>query len=112
MLPQVNRLRDGEDFRKTVRRGKRTGGRYVVAHALTESTRASVRVGFVVSKAVGNAVIRNLVKRRMRGASAELIKDRSGVDIVFRALPAAAHASYGDLHNEMRTCLTRIEARS
>lgn len=82
-----------------------------MAHALTESTRPTVRVGFVVSKAVGNAVVRNRVKRRMRGVSAELIRNHCGLDLVFRALPAAADASYDELHREMHTCLTRIEAR-
>ncbi len=51
------------------------------------------RAGFVVSKAVGGAVTRNRVKRRLRHmVAAQLASGTSGVDVVVRALPAAATA--------------------
>ena len=60
------------------------------------------RFGFVVSKTVGNAVTRNLVKRRMRAASAELLATMpSGTDVVVRALPASAHLDWVTLHSEI-----------
>ena len=49
------------------------------------------RVGLVVSKAVGNAVMRNRVKRRLRHlAGGYLGSTGRVVDVVIRALPAAA----------------------
>ena len=67
------------------------------------------RVGFVVSKAVGNAVIRNRVTRRLRAiAGARLGGIPAGVDIVVRALPAAAGASFAEMEAEA----TRLLARS
>jgi ribonuclease P protein component len=50
-------------------------------------------VGFVVSKAVGNSVVRNRVKRQLRHIARDRI-DRlpSGSSIVVRANPAAAGA--------------------
>lgn len=49
------------------------------------------RVGFVVSKAVGGAVVRNRVKRRLRHLVAqELVSAPGPRDVVVRALPAAA----------------------
>jgi ribonuclease P protein component len=46
---------------------------------------APVRCGFVVSKAVGNAVVRNVVKRRLRAACASLVTQYRGADLVVRA---------------------------
>jgi ribonuclease P protein component len=67
------------------------------------------RVGFVVSKAVGSAVTRNRVKRRLR----HLMRERvAGLDegslVVVRALPAAADAPYADLGAELDRCLARV----
>ena len=67
------------------------------------------RVGFVVSKAVGNAVVRNRVTRRLRAiAGSQLGGIPAGVDVVVRALPAAAGASFAELEAEA----TRLLARS
>ena len=53
-----------------------------------------MRVGMVVSKAVGNAVTRNRVKRRLRHlAVGQLPRTPSGTNVVVRALPAAAMPS-------------------
>lgn len=52
------------------------------------------RVGFVVSKAVGNAVVRNRTKRRLRAIAASHVERMpSGLDVVVRAQPAAATAT-------------------
>jgi ribonuclease P protein component len=64
------------------------------------------RVGFVVSKAVGDAVTRNLVKRRLR----HLARERTALlaresMVVVRALPGAAEASYDELARELDRCL-------
>ncbi|HLR58805.1 MAG TPA: ribonuclease P protein component [Beutenbergiaceae bacterium] len=108
MLPPQHRLRRSEDFRSVVRTGKRAGGRYVVAHVLTKSTRPT-RVGFVVSKAVGNAATRNRVKRRMRHICAEVLEERSQpADIVVRALPRSSTATFTQLRTEMRRNLGKL----
>jgi len=49
------------------------------------------RIGFVVSGALGNAVTRNRVKRRLRHlAMAHVADTPAGIDVVVRALPRAA----------------------
>jgi ribonuclease P protein component len=91
VLPRASRLNSPGDFRSTIRRGVRVGRPSLVLHAGATPGRDGVRVGFVVSKAVGNAVTRNRVKRRLRHlATAELIGTPGGVDVVVRALPPAA----------------------
>jgi ribonuclease P protein component len=61
-----------------------------VVHAASGAGPQS-RVGFVVSKAVGGAVVRNRVKRRLRHLVAhQLLGSPTGLDVVVRALPASA----------------------
>ena len=72
------------------------------------SAPARPRVGFVVSRAVGPAVTRNLVKRRLR----HLCRDRlhvlpPGSMLVVRALPGAASAGYEELGRELDRCLAK-----
>lgn len=63
----------------------------MVVHARRTAPSSAVRVGLVVSKAVGNAVTRNSVKRRLRHLAAACLADTPpGTDLVVRALPRAA----------------------
>lgn len=79
------------------------GGALCITHAVPASSEAPARFGYIVSKAVGNAVTRNLVRRRMKFVTESLIREGiSATDIVFRALPAAASATFAELEREMR----------
>lgn len=69
-----------------------------------------VRVGFIVSKAVGNAVIRNRVKRRLRAAVAEQLtgplREQPGATVVVRALPPSGQADWDSLKRDLDSALT------
>ncbi len=67
------------------------------------------RAGFVVSKAVGGAVVRNTVTRRLRAVvRARLDRLPTGSLLVVRALPAAAAAPSARLAVELDDCLARL----
>jgi len=92
----------------------------MVVHLLVSSTEraqprlpVTPRVGFVVSKAVGPAVTRNLVKRRLRHLARERVTSlpADGM-LVVRALPPAALASYDELADELDRCLGRCQAKA
>jgi ribonuclease P protein component len=66
------------------------------------------RFGFIVSRQVGGAVVRNTVRRRLKALCAEALPAVSGGnDIVIRALPSAATAPFGELRDEVARCLRR-----
>ena len=67
------------------------------------------RVGLVVSKAVGNAAVRNRVKRRLRHLAREHLASLPGSAVlVVRALPAAGTASHAELGADLARCLERV----
>jgi ribonuclease P protein component len=108
VLARVNRVKTPDDFRQIMRRGRRSGGSLLVTHALrTEG--GPVRFGFVVGRAVGNAVVRNRVKRRLRAIAFGLLPTvATGTAVVVRALPPAATGTAGELQAEIHGALTRI----
>jgi len=78
------------------------------AHATTTGD-VPARIGFVVSGAVGPAVVRNRVRRRLRHLAADQL-DRlpAGTLLVVRALPAAAGATYAQLATDLDAVLERL----
>jgi len=69
-------------------------------------------VGFVVSKAVGNAVTRNVVKRRLREAIRGRLGTLDGQVLVVRANPASADADFRQLSDDLDRCLTSMAQRA
>lgn len=115
MLAAHNRLRRSEDFRRAVRRGSRASRPTVVVHQVAghaePSGELSPRVGLVVSRSVGNAVIRNTVSRRLRHLMRERIDAvPAGATVVVRATPRAATASSAEMGRDLDECLTRVGA--
>ena len=116
MLPQQSRMRSPEEFKRTMRSGRRAGGATLSGHllltagAVPEDTKP--KVGLVVSRAVGSAVVRNRVKRRLR----ELMRGRvaalpGGSLLVLRAHPAAAGTRQADLAADLDLVLERLQRR-
>ena len=116
MLPQQSRMRSPDEFKRTMRSGRRASGATLSGHllltagAVPEDTKP--KVGLVVSRAVGSAVVRNRVKRRLR----ELMRGRvaslpGGCLLVLRAHPAAASARQADLAADLDLALGRLLRR-
>ena len=117
VLPAASRLRSAKDFGATLRGGVRVGRGTLVVHARALPVAGQhSRVGFVVSKRVGNAVTRNRVKRRLRHlARAQLIDSPAGLQVVVRALPAAAtepHRLGAEFVAAWWGCLAKLGANS
>ena len=106
------------DFDTAVRRGRRAGRRTLVVHAATVVAEAGTsnadvpaRIGLVVSKAVGCAVTRNLVKRRLRALARSRVDALPpGTLVVLRANPPAGDASFATLGKDLDVALARVLA--
>lgn len=106
MLPKPNRVRTSSAFSYTVRSGARSGRRNLVLYARYTTDTEPSRFGFIVSRSVGNAVTRNLVKRRLRQAAVlALFNQPRGMDFVVRALPHSAYAGWGELCGDFERAL-------
>ncbi len=97
MLPRHFRLRRPEDFAAARKQGKRWHHPLLTVNVLSGGLPHN-RFGFVVSRQVGKAAARNLLKRRLRAASRFWLPHLiTGYDIVIIARPAASAASYQEL---------------
>jgi ribonuclease P protein component len=109
VLPHQARLRSRAEFAEITRRGTRAGAPDLVVYLRTGDSSASTRAGFVVSRAVGSAVIRNRVRRQLR----HLVRDRldrvpAGSGLVVRATPSAAAATPAALAAQLDAALQRL----
>ncbi|GIE80902.1 ribonuclease P protein component [Actinoplanes philippinensis] len=108
MLAAAQRLRRSADFAAAIRGGRRAGRETLVVHLLVDEPAfaSTARAGFVVSKAVGNSVVRNRVQRRLRHLVRPLLDDLpAGATVVVRALPPAAAATYETLATDLTGAL-------
>ena len=69
-----------------------------------------VRVGFTVSRKVGNAIRRNRARRRLRAVAVEVLPEhgRAGCDYVLIGRAGTLDRRYADLVADLRTALARI----
>lgn len=107
MLPAPARLRSSAEFAFAFR-GRRVQHGHVVAHLAIQPDRAR-RVGLSVSKAVGNAVTRHSVARRLRHVMASrLHRLPEGSRFVIRALPSAALATSAQFAGDIDIVLAEL----
>jgi ribonuclease P protein component len=101
VLARASRIVSGADYRRIVRKGRRVTGRTTIAYVDRTEHGSGARFGFIVSKAVGGAVVRNRVRRRLKAACFAVLAEAPERAIVFRALPSAATADWDELRDEV-----------
>ena len=100
-LPKKRRLTRPSEFAEVKKDGRAERGRLLVLSVLPTNDAAPFRAGFVTSRALGSAVVRNRARRRLR----EIVRKHqgeivTGVWIVTIARANAATASYQELEAE------------
>ena len=105
-LPVTNRIRRPAEFRRVLARGNRVSNT-VMNVVATSNNRSRSRIGLSVSKRVGSAVKRNLIKHRIQTAFANICSE-GGWDLVVIAKPPSSNVSYGELYAAIERLLTRL----
>jgi ribonuclease P protein component len=96
------RIRKNKQFQYIYRKGKSVACRELVLIYVKAS---KLQAGFSVSKKVGNAVVRNRVKRRIRECFRQQMHELKDGYYVFSARPAAAEADYQVLNHAILVLL-------
>lgn len=104
-----NKIKKRRDFTRVYQRGKSLSGRNVVV-CWRKTELDDYRVGFTVSKKVGNAVVRNRVRRRLKEIARlrpELFAGKRDYIIIARA--SAAESDYRELERDLERLLRKIK---
>ncbi|WP_209559435.1 ribonuclease P protein component [Frigoribacterium sp. PvP032] len=108
MLARANRIVRADDYRNTVRRGRKSG----TAHSVVYVRRRDddlVRFGFIVAKTVGNAVARNTVRRRLKHVCHDILPTvPPGTDVVVRALPGSLDVPWSTLLRDISGVVDKV----
>jgi ribonuclease P protein component len=106
-------LRRPAEFARVRRRGKRAAFPTLNAFSLARR-RAPSRIGITTPSAIGGAVVRNLLRRRVRGAldalSAQAADRPAACDLVLVLRPESAAAPYAALARDVAAALALLPA--
>jgi ribonuclease P protein component len=102
-------LRRHADFARLRRQGRRVTTKSLIVYG-SDSLPGdpSSLVGFTVSKAIGKAVIRNKLRRRLAAILHDRLATYRTMRLLVVARPQAAHVPFGDLSVELTSALGRV----
>ncbi len=103
------RLRRRAEFLRAASAGRRLPGATLILQALPRGDAGPVRVGFTVTRKVGNAVVRNRARRRLREAARLVLAERPacGFDLVLIGRSSTSGAPFERLLGELKRALDR-----
>jgi ribonuclease P protein component len=110
MTPAQQRLRKRAEFLRVASTGRRAAVHGLVLQMLARSDNAPARLGFTVTKKIGNAVARNRTRRRLREAARLLLRDHplAGVDLVLIGRDGTRGRDFADLMDDLRRALGKV----
>jgi len=111
--PKSARLRSSAEFRRVYQEGRKFSGPLFAAFYRRVADGAPPRVGFTTPRAIGGAVVRNRIKRRLR----EVVRMRlasvaAGWEVVFNPRRAAMEAEFQRLEAEVERLFATLESKS
>jgi ribonuclease P protein component len=109
MLPAPGRLKRRAEFLRVAAKGRKAPAPGLVLQALRRDDTAPARLGFTVTKKVGNAVVRNRTRRRLKEAARLLLQQQPvvGVDLVLIGRDGTRARRFTALQDDIRRALNR-----
>jgi len=103
------RLKRRAEFRRAAAAGSKAAVHGLVLQAFDRRDALPVRLGFTVTKKVGNAVIRNRTRRRLKEAARLVFAERAapGMDLVLIGREATRSRPFAALIEDVRRALAR-----
>lgn len=102
----IGRLKKRAEFLAVAGRGRKQARGSLLVQALPHD--GALRLGFTATKKLGNAVVRNRAKRRMRAAARAELAGATGHDVVLVAREAIRENSFSDLRADLRAALDKL----
>lgn len=108
-VQKVGRLKRRAEFLRAASKGRKAAVHGLVLQALPRGDDDPARIGFTVTKKVGNAVIRNRTRRRLKEAARLLWQERApiGVDLVLIGRDATRGRPFTELMNDITRALAK-----
>jgi ribonuclease P protein component len=101
-FPKSARLSRASEFARLKREGTAFHGKLMVLSVLKVEQETETRIGLITSRRVGGAVVRNLVRRRLREVVRALRPQlRPGLQLVLVARAAAGRADFATLRADL-----------
>ncbi|WP_025886248.1 ribonuclease P protein component [Asaia prunellae] len=112
MADQPQKLRKRPEFLRVASRGRKVATPGLVLQVLRTEHEAPARVGFTVTKKVGNAVVRNRTRRRLRAALQHVARktDLAAVDLVLIGRDSTRGRPFDRLIADLEHALRKGEA--
>lgn len=112
MAPASGRLKKRAEFLRVAGKGRKAPMPGLVLQGLARADDAPARLGFTVTKKVGNAVVRNRTRRRMKEAARLLLRERPvrGMDLVLVGRDGTRGRPFALLIDDLRRALDRVGA--
>ncbi|GBQ29956.1 ribonuclease P protein component [Gluconacetobacter azotocaptans] len=113
MADRSVRLKKRSEFLRVAARGRKVPSPGLVLQALGREDADPARIGFTVTKKVGNAVVRNRARRRLREAVRAVEREQSlrGVDLVLIGRGGTGGRAFSALVGDLRRALRKAGVR-
>lgn len=99
------RLKKNEDFQHVFQRGYSVANRQFVVYQVKKANQSTIRFGLSISKKIGNAVMRNRIRRLMKEVLRELaVKCHQDRDVIIIARKPTVDMDY----QEIKKSLTHV----